>query len=104
MKDKAQGINYYIFREDTVHPEKYDAALEESLGAVIKDFEPDIVHIFGTEYPHTLACVKAFRHPSRTLIGIQGLCSSIAEVYMADLPYSVQKKKTFRDMCLILHK
>ncbi len=98
VKDKAQGINYYIFREDTVHPEKYDAALEESLGAVIKDFEPDIVHIFGTEYPHTLACVKAFRHPSRTLIGIQGLCSSIAEVYMADLPYSVQKKKTFRDI------
>ena len=42
VKDKAQGINYYIFREDTVHPEKYDAALEESLGAVIKDFEPDI--------------------------------------------------------------
>lgn len=98
VKDKAQGIHYYIFREDTVHPEKYDAALEESLGAVIKDFEPDIVHIFGTEYPHTLACVKAFGHPSRTLIGIQGLCSSIAEVYMADLPYSVQKKKTFRDI------
>lgn len=98
VKDKAQGINYYIFREDTVHPEKYDTALEKSLGAVIKDFEPDIVHIFGTEYPHTLACVKAFQHPSRTLIGIQGLCSSIAEVYMADLPYSVQKKKTFRDI------
>lgn len=98
VKDKAQGIYYYIFREDTAHPEKYDAALEESLGAVIKDFEPDIVHIFGTEYPHTLACVRAFSHSSRTLIGIQGLCSSIAEVYMADLPYSVQKKKTFRDI------
>ena len=98
VKNKAQGIEYYIFREDTVHPEHYDAGLEESLDAIIRDFEPDLVHIFGTEYPHTLACVRAFGHPERTLIGIQGLCSAIAEVYMADLPYSVQKKKTFRDI------
>ncbi|MBO5144540.1 MAG: glycosyltransferase family 4 protein [Lachnospiraceae bacterium] len=98
VKNSAQGIGYYIFREDTVHPERYDAGMEESLGAVIEDFKPDIVHIFGTEYPHALACVKAFGCPERTLIGIQGLCSAIADVYMADLPYSVQRKKTFRDM------
>lgn len=98
IKDKAEGVTYYIFREDTVHPEHYDAGMEQSLGAVLRDFEPDLVHIFGTEYPHTLACVRAFQHPERTLIGIQGLCSAIAEVYMADLPRSVQKKKTFRDI------
>lgn len=98
VKDKAQGVDYYIFREDTVHPEIYNADMEESLGAVIKDFEPDLVHIFGTEYPHTLACVKAFHRPERTLIGIQGLCSAYAKVYMADLPYAVQKKKTLRDI------
>lgn len=98
VKNKAQGVAYYIFREDTHHPENYDAGLEESLAAIIRDFDPDMIHIFGTEYPHTLACVKAFRNPGRTLIGIQGLCSAIADVYMADLPYSVQKKKTFRDI------
>lgn len=98
LKNSVKGVSYYVFREDTVHPENYDASMEESLGAIIEDFEPDIVHIFGTEYPHTLACVKAFGKPEKTLIGIQGLCGAIAEVYMADLPYSVQKKKTFRDI------
>ena len=98
VKNNAQGVDYYIFREDTVHPENYDAGMEESIGAVIEDFKPDLIHIFGTEFPHTLACVKAFGRPERTLIGIQGLCSAIADVYMADLPYSVQKKKTFRDI------
>jgi glycosyltransferase involved in cell wall biosynthesis len=98
VKNKAQGIDYYVFREDTVHPEIYDEALEESIGAIIKDFEPDIVHIFGTEYPHTLACTRAFNNPQKTLIGIQGLCSAIADVYMADLPLSIQKKRTFRDI------
>jgi glycosyltransferase involved in cell wall biosynthesis len=98
VKNMAMGVNYYIFREDIVHPENYDEAMEESLKAIIDDFKPDIVHIFGTEYPHTLACVRAFNNPSRTLIGIQGLCSVYATYYMADLPYSIQKKKTFRDI------
>lgn len=98
VKNKANGIDYYIFREDTVHPENYDESLEETLRAVIKDFIPDIIHIFGTEYPHTLACVKAFNRYDKTLIGIQGLCSAIADVYMADLPPDAQKKKTFRDI------
>lgn len=98
VKNNAEGVDYYIFREDTDHPECYDPAMEESLKAIIDDFDPDLVHIFGTEYPHTLACVRAFDTPDRTLIGIQGLCSAIADVYMADLPYSAQKKKTFRDI------
>jgi glycosyltransferase involved in cell wall biosynthesis len=97
VKNKTMGVAYYIFREDTVHPENYDESLEESIGAIIDDFKPDLIHIFGTEYPHTLACVRAFNNPDKTLIGIQGLCSVIAEVYMADLPIKVQKKKTFRD-------
>jgi glycosyltransferase involved in cell wall biosynthesis len=97
-KNKAQGVDYYIFREDTVHPENYDASLEESMKAIIDDFKPDLIHIFGTEYPHTLACVRACDNPDKVLIGIQGLCSAIADVYMADLPVNVQKKKTFRDI------
>ena len=63
VKDKADGVDYYIFREDTVHPENYDAGMEKSLGAVLDDFKPDVLHIFGTEFPHTLACVKAFHNP-----------------------------------------
>lgn len=98
VKNRTQGIDYYIFREDTVHPECYDMALEESLKAIVADFDPDVVHIFGTEFPHALAMTKAWGRPNRTLVGIQGLCSEIAKVYMNGLPYSVQKKKTFRDI------
>lgn len=72
-----------MFREDTVHPENYDASMEQSLKAVIDDFQPDIVHIFGTEFPHTLAMVKAFGNPERTLIGIQGYVLRLHRIYMA---------------------
>lgn len=98
VKGKAKNTDYYIFREDTIHPEVYNERMEQSLKAILDDFNPDMVHIFGTEYPHTLAMVRAYGRPDRTLIGIQGICSLCAKSYMANLPVDVQKKKTFRDM------
>lgn len=87
----------YGFVEDLNTPELYDAAIEERMKEIIDDFKPDMIHIFGTEFPHTLACVRAYRRPSRTLISIQGLVSECADVYMADLPANVQRKVTLRD-------
>lgn len=92
------GVTFYGFSEDPEAPEEYDPSLEERFRRIVEDFEPDIMHIFGTEYAHTLAAVKAFDNPDRTLIGISGLCTEIADVYMADLPYSVQKARSFRDI------
>ncbi len=90
-------VDFFGFDEDLNHPEIYDRTLEDRFFHIIREFRPDIVHIFGTEFPHTLAMVRAFHRPERILIGIQGLCCSIADTYMADLPYKVQKRVTFRD-------
>ena len=92
------NVKVYGFYEDTAHPECYDAALEARFKRITDDFNPDIVHCFGTEYPHTLAMTRAFAKPEKILIGIQGLCHKCADIYMADLPENIQKKKTFRDI------
>lgn len=94
---RVKGISCYAFREDLGHPERYDASLEERFREIFADFRPDVLHIFGTEFPHALAAVRSFNRPERTLIGIQGLCGEIARVYMAGLPDKVQKQATFRD-------
>lgn len=88
---------YYGFVENTAYPERYDTAVEEQLREVLADFAPDVVHCFGTEYPHTLAMTRAFDRPQRTLIGIQGLCSVYADSYMADLPENIQNRVLLRD-------
>lgn len=98
VKGQASGIPYYVFREDTVHPELYDAKLETCFQEILQDCKPDLIHIFGTEYPHTLAMTRACENPSKILIGIQGICSACADVYMADLPEKVQRHRTFRDI------
>lgn len=93
-----QGVACYAFSEDLGHPERYDDRMEGRFAEILQDFQPDILHIFGTEFPHSLAAVRAFGKPEQTLIGIQGLCSEIAKIYMAGLPEKVQRQVTFRDL------
>lgn len=107
LQDKAEGIKgrlpdkelyYYGFLEDTVHEERYDAALEQRIREIIEDFRPDILHCFGTEYGHTYAAVRAFARPQRTLIGIQGVCAACAEHYLDGVPEKAARRKTLRDL------
>lgn len=96
-KEVIDGITYYGFTEDLAHPENYDGIVENRFHQILDDFKPDVVHIFGTEFPHSLAMLRAFGNPAKALLGIQGICGVIAEEYMADIPEEVQNTVTFRD-------
>lgn len=93
----VDGMQYFGFPEDTVKPENYDTNLEEYLLEIVEDFQPDIVHVFGTEYPHTLAMTRCVKEKEKLLLGIQGLCFAIADAYMADLPEKIQNRFLLRD-------
>lgn len=90
-------LTCYGFYEDGAHPENYDERLEEKMRKITDDFQPDVIHCYGTEYPHTLAMCKAYPDKSKILISIQGLCSVYANTYFADLPDKVINYVTFRD-------
>ena len=90
-------LTFYGFREDTTRPEIYDEGLEERLRKITEAFRPDIVHCFGTEYPHTLAMCRVFPKKERILISIQGLCAVYANAYLANMPEKVIHSMTLRD-------
>lgn len=90
-------VEYYGFYEDTAHESIYDEALEGSFREIFKSAKPDIVHCFGTEFPHTLAAAKVWNNPKRLLIGIQGPCTIYAERYTSHLPDRIVNRHTFRD-------
>ena len=87
----------YGYDDDLSNPEIYDESLEYRFSEIIEDFNPDVIHIFGTEYPHTLAVCKAAKDTSKILIGIQGLCSVYAKHYFDGLPEEMYVKETLRD-------
>lgn len=93
---QGERINYYSF--PPVH-EKDIASnrINPHLIKILEKANPDIVHIFGTEYPHTLAMVNTC-DVSKVVISIQGLCSIIAKHYLSGIPSNIQRRFTFRDL------
>lgn len=97
IRGKQCTIHAYAFVEDTTRPDKYDKNLESQFENIFKDFEPDLIHCFGTEYPHTLAAVKVCPDKNKILLGIQGICFEYAKTYLADLPWLVCRRFLLRD-------
>ncbi len=95
---EGKPVEYFGFYEDVQHPEKYEDALEDRMKRILELANPDMVHCFGTEYPHTLAMCRSFPDKSKILVGIQGICALLAEAYDADLPKKVISCKTLRDI------
>lgn len=94
----GNGSIFYGFRKARIQNHEYDDTLEGLFRQIIQEFSPDILHIFGTEYAHALAAVKAFGNPQRTVLHVQGIISIIARHYTGMLPPGVVNGWTFRDL------
>lgn len=94
----SERITYCSFMEPK--PYVYLPELETLFYEELDRFAPDIIHIWGTEYGHTLAMMRGAERAgmkNRAVISIQGLCSVCAVHYTEGLPASVLKRTTFRD-------
>ncbi|MDD3661355.1 MAG: glycosyltransferase family 4 protein [Lachnospiraceae bacterium] len=97
QKGMVSGMTYYAFYEDVTKETLYEKTMDTALPAIIRDYQPDLVHAFGTEFPHTLAMAKAYGRPERMLIGMQGICQACAEHFCDGIPDSVKNRFTLRD-------
>lgn len=93
-----ENCSYRVFEES--QPQVYETALETLFCQELTHFQPDVIHIWGTEYGHSLAMVNAAQKRNlldKTVISIQGLCSVYAGHYAEGVPHEVQTVGTLRD-------
>ncbi len=95
---ECDGIRFWGYPRKWIQKVECDIAMIEGFKTVIDQLNPDIVHIFGSEFPSTVAMTKAFDKPWATIIGIQGLVSVYADHYYAGLPDCVVRSLTVRDV------
>lgn len=91
--------SYGLFSEGV--PYVYLPELEQRFHRELTGFQPDVIHIWGTEYGHTLAMVNAAQKAGsldRVVIHIQGLCSIYAGHYAEGVPHKIQVGYTLRDL------
>lgn len=94
--DKYQ-IKYYLIPAKGGN-KNYDPLLEPYLKEINSEFAPEVVHIHGSEYPHSLAWVKACGNLN-VVVSIQGLVSVYARYFLGGIPVSdIRKSITFRDI------
>lgn len=53
--------------------------LRRYLNDIIKKTDPDILHVFGTEMPHSRIAIECFNKPEKTIVHIQGMVSVIVK-------------------------
>ena len=103
LKEMLQGeignIKYYAFSQPKIFgfipaedALKTSFLMEKHLEEIIQLIKPDILHIFGTEYPHSLVAVKTFNNPKSTVVNIQGLTSFYWMHFNSGIPYSILRK------------
>ena len=98
MIKKAGNIRYTGFFEPGAAELSYNREREESFRRMLREIGPDVVHIWGTEYSHSLAMLRACEDPGTAVISVQGIISVIGEKYTALLPENVIHRHTFRDL------
>lgn len=95
---KDMAIRYYLVPEKVTKSQAYDPRVEGFLKEVSEDFKPDVVHIHGSEYGHSLAQVRACGAKG-TIVSIQGLVNFYKDYYYGGISEKeIAKHRTFRDV------
>ena len=76
----------------------YNYKLKKYWKIIIEDFNPDIIHIHGTEYPKSLPLIEQYPYLNY-VVSIQGFLNSYARVNDCNLSFStLLKNLTIRDI------
>lgn len=95
--ESSDLITYIAIPKRIKKAEKYDKNYEIYFEYISHKIKPDIVHIFGTEYPHSLSASKIFKN-TRTVISIQGMTSVYSNHYLSALPLKLLNRKTLIEL------
>jgi len=94
----GEQIDYFPFHR-TKAISKESSKQSQIFDNILDEIEPDIVHIHGSELPHTLSMVNICKKRKiKTVISIQGLVSKISEHMYSDLPLHVIYGFTLRNI------
>ena len=98
IKKKDESYETIVYKKSSIS--LHDNVVKQ-LEIILKEYNPDVIHIWGTEYMHSLAMVKAAQRlgmQNRVVISIQGMVSIYALHYTAGIPVKYCYGFSFREM------
>lgn len=86
FKKYINNLHFWGFNDTSVNHYEMSARRQKQIGQIIDEIRPDIIHIFGTEFAHSLECIRSVSDKSKVVVSIQGLVSEIVKVYAKKIP------------------
>ena len=96
----ASNYQWEIIKTELKEEIYYSYDIEIKLLSALKRYKPDIIHIWGTEYPHTLAMINSAEKVGlleRVVVSLQGIMYMCAIHYLNGIPANIINKKTLYD-------
>lgn len=98
IADVIDGVKYFLLPSRGFNISNYNKQLEKYWIRIRQLYQPEIIHIHGSEYPIGLSWIRACGSLG-VVVSIQGLVSSIAKYYTGGLERNfIRKFLTFRDI------
>lgn len=101
IEGMTERLSYFTFKINASKVTlKSDGNQDSRIRKILKKVNPDIIHIFGTEFKHSYLFSKIageLGFQKRVVVSIQGLVSVYSNHFEAYLPIRVIKGKTLRD-------
>lgn len=100
-KNKVQKIEKHLyccmFQEQDDHI--YNTELRKKFVEILQEVNPDLIHVFGTEYPRTLSMTEAADECGIPLvISITGMVTPYAEKYFGSVPEKYYRLNIVRSL------
>lgn len=80
IQKRIGRVKFYGFYEDN-EPSVCEAKLETELNKIYMQEQPDVVHLFGSEYYHAYAAVRSGIDLNKLVLSIQGIMWNFAKHY-----------------------
>ena len=93
-------ITFYSIPRKSRNGFQYEKELTGYYQEILEKETPDVIHIWGTEFPNTWNMVQAAEHCGmidKTVISIQGLVSKISRHFYGEVPFKVCYAYTIKD-------
>jgi len=99
LNGSTDNLSYVSFKQ--IPDDFVSDELINKFETLVSNYNPDVIHIWGTEFSHSLCMVQACKrinYIDKVVVNLQGIISKIADAYTLGLPKRIIYGKSFRDL------
>lgn len=94
---EINGVTYYLTQRAGIE------AMQQDFQAILQQEQPDVVHLYGTEFEHSYALARE-TSPDKLLVTVQGSLQYYKDAAFAGLPEKVCRDSLLHKALRALHK